>query len=45
MGDTRVTLKDNLKKELEEIAKSFGVSASEYLRGLLIHDLKKKRFK
>ncbi len=43
MTDIRVTLKKELKDRLEEIAKSFGISVSEYIRILIIEDFKKNK--
>ena len=39
--EIRVTLKEPIKKKVKEKANSFGIGESEYVRGLIIQDLKK----
>ncbi|MBR9691925.1 hypothetical protein GOV06_04000 [Candidatus Woesearchaeota archaeon] len=43
MTDIRVSLKKELKDKIDDIAKSFGISTSEYIRHLIIEEFKRSR--
>ena len=43
MTDIRVSLKKELKDKIEKIANSFGISTSEYIRHLIIAELKRNK--
>lgn len=41
MGEVRVTLSKELKSILDSKAKSLGIKTAEYVRSLIIEDIKK----
>ena len=42
-AEIRFTITDKLDKILKEIAESFGVDKSDYVRSLILNDLRNKR--
>jgi len=42
MAEIRITMNDKLKFRIEEVADELGVSNTDYIKSLLITDLRKK---
>jgi len=42
MPEIRISMKEDLEKNIEEISKKLGLSKTEYIKGLISEDLRRR---